>query len=600
MKSDENQPELIDLTNIFFLQSIQNESYDHHAAIYYLLQDRLSRPAVAPAPKPLPQRPQSLETSTSVDHMARRRPSEIAEQASMGNVNSSSSPKPENLQSLRDATAAMTPWTTSEASPPPSMPATEYKCLTCGGPILENTTSTTSCVKCARLRTRRRNFAHPVLWNHSSGPPPSLDDRPLNAHDSRDSGVSSGSSQDYGESTPPVEKNLHFPRFPAQTDRPTVPMSQLVRKLSEVEGITVAVKSSVDEGVDVSDSSERPRLGQLASFDSASLGSSAFVPEVKEGSFTSSTESYSYESFDDNPLTQSLPSCNNRSTCLSHQHSATPPPLTEASSEVVTLQPRHQITTSSHSEEPPAPPQFLPLPSTGDRLLRSPVNFREGRRASDGLSGFIAFQQRLSKGPGQIELNDVREEHRVLQSQFAATTAQRPRGARAPPPVRAGGRPSISKRISVPENFTYFPPVGSPDLLQTQPPKLALQQQLLQHRLHQKRQTLQKPTFGQARRTLTRQSPGGIKPYLPQESLPALPPGAEFLFQPIAEDEPPQEDSQWQTLPAYMQESCRLESPPVEEPVPSLSSPTMHTDVTKVSPEAMVSPTDSSSDNMDT
>ncbi len=53
-----------------------------------------------------------------------------------------------------------------QQQPPPSgMTATDFKCLTCGGPILENTTSTTSCVKCARLRTRRKNFAHPgVNW----------------------------------------------------------------------------------------------------------------------------------------------------------------------------------------------------------------------------------------------------------------------------------------------------------------------------------------------------------------------------------------------------------------------------------------------------
>ena len=47
------------------------------------------------------------------------------------------------------------------------MAATDHKCLTCSGPILENTTSTTCCVKCARLRTRRRNFAHRPANQHS-------------------------------------------------------------------------------------------------------------------------------------------------------------------------------------------------------------------------------------------------------------------------------------------------------------------------------------------------------------------------------------------------------------------------------------------------
>ena len=75
-------------------------------------------------------------------------------------------------------------------------------------------------------------------------------------NDSKDSGVSSGSSQDYDLSTPPVEKPYIFPWFPTpRTDRPSVPFSQLVRKLSEVEGIPPKVniigKTSLDEGVEV-------------------------------------------------------------------------------------------------------------------------------------------------------------------------------------------------------------------------------------------------------------------------------------------------------------------------------------------------------------
>ena len=176
--------------------------------------------------------------------------------------------------------------------------------------------------------------------------------------------------QDYGECTPPVEKCLVFPRFPSRvgsSDRPQVPFSQLVRKLSEVEGIMPSNfaamaqannannPSSIDEGVDadnagggnnssesaLSEAFRRPKLSQLASFDSASLGSCStsggghlvrdclekfliltysvplylFFSQVGGGassttgvcgkdtpascsSFTS-TESYPYESFDD-------------------------------------------------------------------------------------------------------------------------------------------------------------------------------------------------------------------------------------------------------------------------------------------------------------
>ena len=48
------------------------------------------------------------------------------------------------------------------------MSVTEHRCLTCGALILDNTTSTTACVKCARLRTRRLNFASPPHRSHKS------------------------------------------------------------------------------------------------------------------------------------------------------------------------------------------------------------------------------------------------------------------------------------------------------------------------------------------------------------------------------------------------------------------------------------------------
>ena len=98
------------------------------------------------------------------------------------------------------------------------MGVTDHKCLTCGSPILDNTTSTTACVKCARLRTRRMNFAHP---------PPQLAACAGGSSESRDSGVSGGSEEAAGESSP-------APR-PARRD--SVQFSTLVRKLSEVEGI---------------------------------------------------------------------------------------------------------------------------------------------------------------------------------------------------------------------------------------------------------------------------------------------------------------------------------------------------------------------------
>ena len=61
-----------------------------------------------------------------------------------------------------------------------------------------------------------------------------------------------------------------------------------------------------------------------------------------------------------------------------------------------------------------APVSALPPPLQSDRQLarRSPVNFREGRRSSDGLVAPVAFQQRLydkALSPGLLQLDQVRQ-----------------------------------------------------------------------------------------------------------------------------------------------------------------------------------------------
>ena len=58
----------------------------------------------------------------------------------------------------------------------------------------------------------------------------------------------------------------------------------------------------------------------------------------------------------------------------------------------------------------PPLPGFQPL--SDRQLTRSPVNFREGRRSSDGLvaQGLVAFHQRLyskDMSPGPLQLDQV-------------------------------------------------------------------------------------------------------------------------------------------------------------------------------------------------
>lgn len=67
-------------------------------------------------------------------------------------------------------------------------------------------------------------------------------------------------------------------------------------------------------------------------------------------------------------------------------------------------------------------------PQHGEEILqdrgqtRSPVNFREGRRASDGLvaQGIIAFRQRLRECMRAHGMAELRQEHQQLQSLFSA------------------------------------------------------------------------------------------------------------------------------------------------------------------------------------
>ena len=56
---------------------------------------------------------------------------------------------------------------------------------------------------------------------------------------------------------------------------------------------------------------------------------------------------------------------------------------------------------------------------------RSPVNFREGRRASDGLvaQGIIAFRQRLRECMRARGMVELRQEHHQLQSLFASCSS---------------------------------------------------------------------------------------------------------------------------------------------------------------------------------
>ena len=131
----------------------------------------------------------------------------------------------------------------------------------------------------------------------------------------------------------------------------------------------------------------------------------------------------------------------------------------------------------------------------------------------------------------------VREEARLLQSKYCEVEAAQRQAQPLP------------KRISVPENFAYFPGSSAGPPTGSLSKHVALQQQLLQHRLYQKRQNLQKQ-----RMTLVTHG----WPHTRQHQKPPQP-GLDCLFQPIAEDETAggSESIAWQGLPSSMR-SCRV------------------------------------------
>lgn len=244
----------------------------------------------------------------------------------------------------------------------------------------------------------------------------------------------------------------------------------------------------------------------------------------------------------------------------------------------------------------------------GERnTTRSPVNFREGRRASDGLvaQGVIAFRQRLcdtEKVGGFMELNVVKQEHHHLQTLYKSNVTQEELAQwqlqhsqfsymnhngvgvtkQGTPHADATERSPnlLAKRISLPEsigapiqkmilNKSIATPTGCGNGTAVSAEQMEecsstnqdkpLQQQLLQHRLQQKRQILQKQSAMQRqsrngeqllKRQMVRQA--SYKLAQQQTVMPPLPSDVVKALSPLAE--PPQLVSQSQTQQQQQQQ----------------------------------------------
>ena len=248
----------------------------------------------------------------------------------------------------------------------------------------------------------------------------------------------------------------------------------------------------------------------------------------------STFESLDYQLSDcSSELASSLPSCTSNEEKLAYENNS-----------LVNTSPMHPcVYISSYNNKTPgvgfiARHNPLNYQSVNNKncpraITRSPVDFREGRRASDGLvaqqaaqsndsqKNSLAFNsQRLNencKAKGVLELHLVQKEAQKLKTQYQSTIPaeemtqrqiQHNQFAATFTPHYLDTKTPTPKRISLPENFNYSstsPPMpASPKMVaqlqdqvelqhaasQVKPP---LQQQLMQHRLfQQKRQLLQK------------------------------------------------------------------------------------------------------------
>ncbi|KAJ8947925.1 hypothetical protein NQ318_005153 [Aromia moschata] len=536
-------------------ESIRLGSYDHHAAIYYLLLDKLRSQLVGG------------ENQTGVREVQRRRPSNVAEQAMRKIGRASTSEDCRRL--LQHSTTAPTASNSKICSAaricdsPPTHGIDAAKLLAATNSedalkILNQATTKTTfsmCNEATKLMSTLQMSAIP-----SAAADPSL-------------------FKDYSHQPIPFSF-MHTP-VPQPFDIPESKGS--IGRFSASSGyksteIQTQYSSSTDEGVETDLEDHAPRLSYASSSSSSGVVTNfnASKSLSQNLSCDSNFESLEYPLSESNELTSSLPSCTSTEK--------KPEPTLTSSSALNThnyLAPRSVL----HKHNPLV---HMSSFKTTRGVTRSPVDFREGRRASDGLvaqqvadttSGVVAFNSQKfsdkSKTKGVLDMHLVHREAQRLQSQYPTRE----------PPEEVSQRqkqhnqylqPRGNKRVSLPDNFSYTSPITEPIQLQT-----AMQHRLLQ----QKRQILQKqcamshqpspaPTIetshSLSRRQMLRQASYKIaqqQPVLPPLPLTETESKDLLAFQALVENS----GEAWNSLPGNMQNSCQI-SEPISLPPPSWQS----------------------------
>ncbi|XP_050298300.1 serine/threonine-protein kinase SIK2 [Anthonomus grandis grandis] len=537
-------------------ESIRLGCYDHHAAIYYLLLEKVRSQLVGG------------ETQTGVREVQRRRPSNVAEQA-MRKIGRASTTE-DCRRLLQHSTIAPTASNskinmgsvTSSSRPVTSSPihgidAARLLAATNSEDALKilnqaaSTTTFSMCTEATRLMS---------TLQMSAVPSSSTDTSPFKEFTKSDTG---------GGCYPLVLNMQPFevPEVKGSLDRFNSSTGGF--KGSEIH---MQYSSSTDEGVEtdleepLATTHGGPRLSYASSSSSSGVVNNfnASKSLSQNLSCDSNFESLEYPLSESNELASSLPSC----TSTDKQ-----PEPTLTSSNALTGTNKYSIVPRSvmHKHNPLV---HMSSFKTARNLNRSPVDFREGRRASDGLVAQqaadppLAFNsQKLNecyKAKGVLDMGLVQREALRLQSQYQAreppeelSNRQKQHYQYMQP--RCSGLPA--KKISLPDSFSYSEP---PVQLQT-----AMQHRLLQ----QKRQILQKqsattPADGHAhmsRRHMLRQASYKIAQQQPVV-LPPLPLSDHenkdlLAFQSLVEEGVVAETSCWTSssaLSSNMQSSCQI------------------------------------------
>lgn len=563
-------------------ESLRSGSYDHHAAIYFLLLERLrqhrSSFSLSQDSSSGSSTSSSGSSKHSLDTVQKRRPSTIAEQAMrklgvagiVPPVVSGMMVTPES-PSYRRMTGETTRSSYAEQIPPLVGTTAQIQ------PSFQTSTEmlsgmaerSNSLNRSQHQSTTSDNLRLLQTQNH---PPPfrELQQQPLSQQQYLQHAAVSSQPPVVFQLNPGsnevVTDVLNYSRFRYGGDgtyslpRYTNPslggsFSGTVTPAPRPEsatGIAPQYSSSTDEGVetDMEDLPTSHRSQQRLSYASSSSSSGVGVHNKSLSQHLSSDSSCSsshvsslqsnFSAFEssldyqfESDLASSLPSCTTPGV--------NKPSITE--NIVISTSAIHPCLYVSSNKSWSRHSPLVHNQSTGGHfnhrnLTRSPVDFREGRRASDGLvaqqgvtaeaprstttaagANVVAFNsQRLNesgKTKGVMELHLVQREHQALKTLYQSSVPQEELAQRQMQhseyrhnrDTLSVDRPSppLPKRISLPENFAYpSTPVTQQEAEvslgtsgTTTPPnpsgKAPLQQQLMQHRLlQQKRQILQK------------------------------------------------------------------------------------------------------------